>query len=326
MKKIIVIIIALVCSYTLIGQTTTTAVLGTDTIYLPQIAQDGCYNVCDTGCENIVNDANHSQGILLGDLVSAGHLIELAQPYSTHNAISIKGIAFCAQLSSDFSYFSTNYAFHDSYVQILDSATNTILASVNYDTLPVATDMFGPIPHTYKVYFDSSITVSGDFLAAITISKQIFDYCDFGGIFSNTGTCENGNTYPSPLIKWANSTSWEEWRTSTNSFMLQGHFNTMNILLIYPILGEKHNNSSISQVDIKDAVTLYPNPASNKLYLASSFGINKIEVFNIMGQKLKEDEVNCSNYNLDISNFAKGNYIVKIITPRGTTEKKFIKE
>jgi hypothetical protein len=71
---------------------------------------------------------------------------------------------------------------------------------------------------------------------------------------------------------------------------------------------------------------LYPNPASNKLYLASSFGINKIEVFNIMGQKLKEDEVNCSNYNLDISNFAKGNYIIKIITPRGTTEKKFIKE
>jgi hypothetical protein len=45
-----------------------------------------------------------------------------------------------------------------------------------------------------------------------------------------------------------------------------------------------------------------------------------------MGQKLKEDEVNCSNYNLDISNFAKGNYIIKIITPRGTTEKKFIKE
>jgi hypothetical protein len=132
MKKIIVIIIALVCSYTLIGQTTTTAVLGTDTIYLPQIAQDGCYNVCDTGCENIVNDANHSRGMLLGDLVLVGHLIELAQPYSTHNAISIKGIAFCAQLFSDlYLILAQDYVhFMITYVQILDSATNTILASV----------------------------------------------------------------------------------------------------------------------------------------------------------------------------------------------------
>jgi hypothetical protein len=52
MKKSIILVILIVCSYTLIGQTTTTAVLGTDTIYLPQIAQDGCYTVCDSGCEN----------------------------------------------------------------------------------------------------------------------------------------------------------------------------------------------------------------------------------------------------------------------------------
>jgi hypothetical protein len=338
MKKLIILVIALVCSYTmLLGQNTTT-VIGTDTIYLPQIAQDGCYNVCDSGCVNLANNPDPNLGGPgLGDNPATSHFIAEAQPYFTDNAISIKGIAFCGMLDQTLHDCSVSNIYNNGfYVTIWDSATNAVLAQARYDTLTQVNLIlpggitFGPTTHTYKVYFDSSIMVSGNFLVGITISTKAPSYFMYGVVYAHTGTCANGNTYPSPLIMWDDSTNtWEQWRTSTNALMTNGNNNLMNILFIYPILGEKHNidtTSSISQVDIKDAVTLYPNPASNKLYLASSFGINKIEVFNIIGQKLKEDEVNCSNYNLDISNFVKGNYIIKIITPRGTTEKKFIKE
>jgi hypothetical protein len=318
MKKIIVIIIALVCSYTLIGQTTTTAVLGTDTIYLPQIAQDGCFTVCDSGCND---SAANSIRLAIASFFKA-----TAQPYCADTTISIKGVAYCGQL---FSPIPSYYQQDGLCFQILGSDTATVLAKARYDTITnTYPPTFGATVHIFRAYFDTSITVNGRFFVSINTSNKIDREYGLGSITFSQGTCLTNN-YPSPIIMFDTSSYWEQTKDSSNNFLLTNLFTNMDVLCIYPILGEKHNidtTSSISQVDIKDAVTLYPNPASNKLYLASSFGINKIEVFNIMGQKLKEDEVNCSNYNLNISNFVKGNYIIKIITPRGTTEKKFIKE
>lgn len=325
MKKSILIIISIVCSYTLIGQNITTAVLPPDTVYLPQIAQDGCFTVCDSTCVHL--DSN-VVGPFIGDQLAADHFIALAQPYFTDTARSIKGIAFCGKLWTQ----ASSSVYDDFYLQIRDSATNTILAQTRYDTIQEVFDTlpngipFGAATTTYRAYFDSSIMVSGDFLVVLTVSRKAPTYLDFGGIYASRGTCLNGNTYPSPLIMWDDSTNaWEQWRTSTHTLATQA-LNSRNILFIYPILGVKHSNSSITQVNESNAVTLYPNPASNKVYLASPYGINEVQVYNMLGRQLETKKVNCSNYTLDVSNLEKGNYVIKVITPRGTIDKKFVKE
>lgn len=71
-------------------------------------------------------------------------------------------------------------------------------------------------------------------------------------------------------------------------------------------------------------IKIYPNPVKENLYIDTDSQIEKIELFNIIGQKLKE--FGASTKTLNLSNEAKGIYILKIQLKNGKTEtKKIIK-
>ena len=80
------------------------------------------------------------------------------------------------------------------------------------------------------------------------------------------------------------------------------------------------NNIAASSI----ALNLYPNPAQHTLHLSSSQAVQYIEVINAIGQT-QYSAANTSN-TIPVAQLAKGVYILKATTAKGTAYTRFIKE
>ena len=69
--------------------------------------------------------------------------------------------------------------------------------------------------------------------------------------------------------------------------------------------------------------TIYPNPANNVLNINANSNINRVEVYNMMGQMVGSYTANDMNTQINTTSFANGVYTVKISTENGTTTTKF---
>lgn len=78
---------------------------------------------------------------------------------------------------------------------------------------------------------------------------------------------------------------------------------------IHVVFEEKVGVDSYETTQIK----IYPNPAQDKININSNVGINVVRIFDITGRTMYETcDVNRSDMSIDISNFAKGVYIIHI--------------
>lgn len=73
-------------------------------------------------------------------------------------------------------------------------------------------------------------------------------------------------------------------------------------------------------------IKIYPNPSSLEYVYIKSVEDIQIKVFSILGKKLTKTSIKKSNHTLDISNFAKGVYLLKISNNQNSTIRKFIKK
>ncbi len=71
-------------------------------------------------------------------------------------------------------------------------------------------------------------------------------------------------------------------------------------------------------------VGLQPNPATERVQVLSSFGLQRIEVYNATGVKVDERKAAGYSATLDVSALPAGPYLVRIATPRGTVTKKLV--
>ena len=88
-------------------------------------------------------------------------------------------------------------------------------------------------------------------------------------------------------------------------------------------------NTAISnQMVPPESFLLYPNPVSKYLYLSYGFKAGSvIEIYDISGRKILEKRINASLTKVDVSNYPKGIYIVRVIgNDNKVTTSKFIKE
>ena len=73
---------------------------------------------------------------------------------------------------------------------------------------------------------------------------------------------------------------------------------------------------------ITKAIQVYPNPASNELYVDNAAGC-KVSILNMIGKKILKDQITTNNQTLNISNLINGVYIIQIIS--GSGEKRNIR-
>jgi hypothetical protein len=82
-------------------------------------------------------------------------------------------------------------------------------------------------------------------------------------------------------------------------------------------------STSIIEVENEKIISIYPNPANDKLSINSKKTFDHIEILTAQGQILKSLTIN--NNTIDVSGLSKGLYLLRIVCKEGVITKKFIK-
>jgi pectate lyase len=72
------------------------------------------------------------------------------------------------------------------------------------------------------------------------------------------------------------------------------------------------------------AIILFPNPATNNLYISTDVTIEKVNIYSLTGMLIQQSEGNVKT--IDISELSTGNYMAKIFTSQGIVIQKIIKK
>lgn len=90
---------------------------------------------------------------------------------------------------------------------------------------------------------------------------------------------------------------------------------------------EATDNASESEIDnfvLNDAVTMYPNPVQNFLFIRSSYPITRVQVFSLLGNLVKDEFGDIERINMSSMN--SGIYMIKIYSNQFFVTKKLIKK
>lgn len=82
-------------------------------------------------------------------------------------------------------------------------------------------------------------------------------------------------------------------------------------------------STSISN-NIENKMSIYPNPAEDKLNIVSESTVNTVKVYNISGSLVYENNFNETSISLDVDNLTNGVYVVYIETENGLIREKLI--
>ncbi|MDH5413000.1 MAG: T9SS type A sorting domain-containing protein [Flavobacteriaceae bacterium] len=86
-----------------------------------------------------------------------------------------------------------------------------------------------------------------------------------------------------------------------------------------------YNNAlNIDDEILSQSVKLYPNPVDDVLIVYSEIPLTKVEVYSILGKKVKE--FNAGFNSMRIDNLSNGVYIVRILAEKGSATRKLIKK
>ena len=87
---------------------------------------------------------------------------------------------------------------------------------------------------------------------------------------------------------------------------------------------------SVNEIDFNKSISIFPNPSVDKLFINFQQIIDLqntvISIYNIQGQLIQQQTITNAQTELNISQFAKGVYVVKIHNDRESIVSKFVKE
>lgn len=228
--------------------------------------------------------------------------VAYAQKYSLNSSVAVKGIA----------------ALLGNFVETPVSATKSAklysdnfageLASKTFDVTTITESIM-------EFMFTSPISVQ-NFAVAIEVGSlegQAAGTYNLMAIASTPFGCGSGNN--SYSYSYTSETE-QAWITMNSAY------STDCDLFIFPII----EGSGLNDVDINSLTYVYPNPAKDQVILASSFNMNKVEIFNMIGQKVYENTVNGITSTVNVAGFTPGTYMVKMYTEGGLATKKIVVE
>lgn len=151
------------------------------------------------------------------------------------------------------------------------------------------------------------------YLANYTAGLRVLDITDI--VNGNMTEVAHFDTYPQN-----NNVSFDgAW--SVYPYFASGNIIISDINTGFYLVKDPTLNSSTFELD---GYTLYPNPASNLIYLTSkSETINNITVTNVFGQKIMEISNHTNEKSIDISHLTSGMYLMRV---NNQTTLKFIKK
>lgn len=87
-----------------------------------------------------------------------------------------------------------------------------------------------------------------------------------------------------------------------------------------------YNNISLDEDEIQVGVLTYPNPTTDLVYLQANKEMKSVEIYNLQGKNVQVASVNNFETQIDLSSYAKGQYIMIINFIGGQMQKSIIKQ
>ena len=137
----------------------------------------------------------------------------------------------------------------------------------------------------------------------------MYDACDGTEIADNDDSCD----LQSELTFVANG-------TSTYYIMVEGYgSNSGNFSLevFCELLGTNDNTI--------EGFSFYPNPATDAINLSSTENIERVTIYNILGQKVIDQDINATSSQLNVSNLVTGAYLMQVSVDGKTATYKVLK-
>jgi hypothetical protein len=138
---------------------------------------------------------------------------------------------------------------------------------------------------------------------------RVFDACDGTEIAGNDDFCD----LQSELVFIANG-------TSTYYIMVEGYgSNSGNFSLevTCELLGTNDNTI--------EGFSFYPNPATDAINLSSTENIERVTIYNILGQKVIDQDINATSSQLNVANLVTGAYLMQVSVDGKTATYKVLK-
>lgn len=246
-------------------------------------------------------------------------------------------------------------------IQIKTESYETRSGWHHYDNGIYANGIGGPQSFSWGIMFPASTLNVGQFITKISLYDAVmhdgFIYIYFGGTskpdicvhrqaYSTLGvqdfvefeltapipifegdniwivlSTDNGTQYPASIStnstdkngRWIslNGTTWEDLTkyNITGTWMLRAYI---------------ESNESISE--LSSSFNIYPNPASDRLFIETENEINEVVVYDVYG-RIQQTMVNDQqSLSIDVSNLSNGVYFVKIKSENNEVVKRFIKK
>ena len=275
----------------------------------------------------------------------------VAQPYHLDSTMLICGIA--THLKGSLGIPNQGKCFF----RLLDTSFNTLAKATLYEG---STNPNVPYDDNQlkKYYFDTAISIK-DFYLAVDIGTcesgfaiqfnhtcSVFDTClervfrsfvhplpydtilvgynyfhpdDSLSIITDTLVCCQSDESP-----WFKKDG--QWIRFADDSVYDLYQKTFIEFLPLIMIQNPDTSSLLSELELENTCNIYPNPSKNILNLISQFKVKHIEIYNILGVKVKEMVVNNYESKIDISTLPRGSYIIKLFTVKGSATKKFIVE
>ena len=90
------------------------------------------------------------------------------------------------------------------------------------------------------------------------------------------------------------------------------------------VIGEEAT-ASIDKNNLLE-ISIYPNPASNRLNISAQSTIKSAAIYNLLGKEVMNLEINKNSESIDVSNLASGMYLIKYSIDNAIGTAKFIKQ
>ena len=144
-------------------------------------------------------------------------------------------------------------------------------------------------------------------------------------LVSTTGA--STSSFTTNLYEGETTGDWEQHTANLAAYAGQTiriAFRHYNVTDMFWLDLDDINITGVVGIDNHDMnVSVYPNPANNVLNINANSNINRVEVYNMMGQMVGMYEANDMNTQISTTALANGVYTVRIATENGTSTQKF---
>lgn len=228
--------------------------------------------------------------------------------------------------------------------EAISGVVNELTPGTTYNVYTLAANLDGQYSNL-EMYPVSTTVIGGTGLAEVTVSVEVVD----GAATINTTMNDQTAYYYYAYFAGINGYDNDEIFEMVDGNAQRKFYENINIendpleegdeygIFVVPYNGNNEQGTpvavrftyngvvSLADVAISSSISIYPNPAKNILNISAPAAINRVEMMNILGQKVYENAtIGSENTTINVSDLQNGTYFVRIFCGNKIMTKKLI--